>query len=109
MAVWVEYLVSFCLLSGAFFALVGSIGLASLPDFYMRLHGPAKATTLGVGGVIIGSVIFFTATTGSLSLHELLIALFLMITAPISAHIVAKAALHLRVECVERTKGKPWE
>lgn len=109
MAVWVEYLVSFCLLSGAFFALVGSIGLANLPDFYMRLHGPAKATTLGVGGVIIGSVIFFTVTTGTLSLHELLIALFLMITAPISAHIVAKAALHLRVECVERTKEKPWK
>jgi multicomponent K+:H+ antiporter subunit G len=109
MAIWLEYLVSFFLLSGAFFALVGSIGLARLPDFYMRLHGPAKATTLGVGGVIIGSVIFFSTRGEGISLHELLIALFLFITAPISAHIVAKAALHLRLECVERTKGKPWE
>lgn len=109
MATWLEYLVSFFLLSGAFFALVGSFGLARLPDFYMRLHGPAKATTLGVGGVIIGSVIYFSVTTKSISLHELLIALFLLITAPISAHIVAKAALHLRLECVERTKEKPWK
>lgn len=109
MAIWLEYLVSFFLLSGAFFALVGSIGLARLPDFYMRLHGPAKATTLGAGGVITGSVIFFSTTGHGLSLHELLIALFLTITAPISAHIVAKAALHLRLECVERTKEKPWE
>lgn len=109
MATWLEYLVSFCLLSGAFFALVGSIGLARLPDFYMRLHGPAKATTLGVGGVIIGSVIFFSTNGDGISLHELLIALFLFITAPISAHIVAKAALHLRLDCIERTKGKPWK
>lgn len=109
MAVWVEYLVSFCLLSGAFFALVGSLGLARLPDFYMRLHGPAKATTLGVGGVIVGSVIFFSVNHEGISFHELLIALFLLITAPISAHIVAKAALHLRLDCVERTTGKPWD
>jgi multicomponent K+:H+ antiporter subunit G len=108
MAIWLEYLVSFCVLSGAFFALVGSFGLARLPDFYMRLHGPAKATTLGVGGVIVGSVIYFSFTAEGISLHELLISFFLFVTAPISAHIVAKAALHLRLECVERTKGKPW-
>lgn len=109
MPVWLDYLISFCLLAGASFALIGSIGLMRLPDFYMRLHGPAKATTLGVGGVIIGSVIFFSTRGDDLSLHELLIALFLFITAPVSAHIVAKAALHLRLAAVERTRGKPWK
>jgi multicomponent K+:H+ antiporter subunit G len=104
-----EYLISFCLLGGAAFALIGSIGLMRLPDFYLRLHGPAKATTLGVGGIIIGSVIFFTHKNGALSLHELLIALFLFLTAPVSAHIVAKAALHLKLAAVAKTKGKPWE
>lgn len=106
---WTEYLVGFFVLSGATFALVGSIGLAKLPDFYMRLHGPAKATTLGVGGVIMGSALFFSTRGDGLSLHELLIAIFLFITAPVSAHIVAKAALHLKLEAVQRTKGKPWE
>lgn len=103
----IESLVSFCLMTGAFFALVGSIGLARLPDFYMRLHGPTKATTLGVGGIILGSVIFFSTRGEGVSLHELLIALFLFITAPVSAHIVAKAALHLGLESIERTRGKP--
>ena len=109
MSSWLEYLISFFLLAGAVFALIGSIGLARLPDFYMRLHGPAKATTLGVGGVIIGSVIFFWVRGPGLSLHELLVALFLFITAPVSAHIVAKAALHLKLDAVERTRETPWK
>jgi multicomponent K+:H+ antiporter subunit G len=104
----VEILISFFILIGAFFALVGSIGLARLPDFFMRMHGPAKATTLGVGGIIIGSVIFFSTQGNGLSLHELLIAMFLFITAPVSAHIVAKAALHIKLHCIDRTQGKPW-
>lgn len=102
-----EAIVSLLMLAGAFFALVGSIGLIRLPDFFMRLHGPAKATTLGVGSIIMGSAIFFSARGEGLSLHELLIALFLFITAPISAHIVAKAALHLKLPCSEKTLNQP--
>lgn len=103
-----DLIVSIFILIGASFALIGSIGLARLPDFYMRLHGPAKATTLGVGGVLIGSMIFFSTRGESISLHELLITLFLFITAPVSAHIVAKAALHSKIPFIERTRGKPW-
>ncbi|HEY7773877.1 MAG TPA: Na+/H+ antiporter subunit G [Marinagarivorans sp.] len=105
----IEIIVSVAVLIGASFALIGSIGLVRLPDFYLRLHGPAKATTLGVGGVLIGSMIYFSASEQSVSLHELLVAMFLFITAPVSAHIVAKAALHIRLPCIERTKGKPWQ
>lgn len=100
-----EIIISICLLGGAGFALVGSLGLAKLPDFYMRLHGPTKATTLGVGGMIVGSMLYFSAQ-GTLSLHELLVAIFLFITAPVSAHIVGKAALHLNLPCVERTRDR---
>lgn len=107
MSVIVEVVVSLCLLVGASFALVGSIGLVRLPDFYMRLHGPTKASTLGVGGMILGSLIFFSSRGEGLSLHEFLIAVFLFITAPVSAHIVAKAALHLQLPAVERTRNKP--
>ncbi len=105
MSLLIEIVISICLLLGAGFALVGSVGLARLPDFYMRLHGPTKASTLGVGGMIIGSLIFFSTRGEGLSLHEILIALFLFITAPVSAHIVAKAALHLQLPAVERTRG----
>ena len=106
---WIEVLISLFLLIGASFALIGSIGLIRLPDFYMRLHGPAKATTLGVGGVLIGSMVFFRTRGDGISLHELLVTLFLFITAPVSAHIVAKAALHIKLPYLERTRGKPWQ
>jgi multicomponent K+:H+ antiporter subunit G len=107
MALLIEIVISICLLLGAGFALVGSIGLARLPDFYMRLHGPTKASTLGVGSIIIGSLIFFSTRGEGVSLHEFLIAIFLFITAPVSAHIVAKAALHIQLPAVERTRGLP--
>lgn len=92
-----ELIVSFFLLVGASFALIGSIGLARLPDFFTRLHGPTKATTLGIGGVLIASVIYFSVRSAGLSLHEALIALFLFMTAPISAMLLAKAAIHRKV------------
>lgn len=91
-----EYAVSFFLLVGAFFLLVGSFGLVRLPDFFMRLHSPTKASTLGVGGVLIASMLWFWGH-GTLSLHEVLITLFVFVTAPVSANVLAKAALHLRV------------
>lgn len=94
-----EVLVSVFLLVGAAFALIGSWGLAKLPDFYTRLHGPSKASTLGVGGMLIASMIYFAAQ-GRPTLHELLITLFLFISTPVSAHMLAKAALHLKVRSV---------
>jgi len=98
-----EIILSVLILIGAFFTLVGSIGLFKLPDFYMRLHGPTKATTLGVGAILIASAIFFTIRGEGISLHELLVTLFLFITAPVSAHLMAKAALHIKTKRLERT------
>ena len=77
------------------FALVGAVGMLRFPDFFMRLHAPTKATTLGVGGVLLASMLL-SAALGSLGVHELLITLFLFVTAPISANLMAKAAIHLR-------------
>jgi multicomponent K+:H+ antiporter subunit G len=80
---------------GAFFAVVGSFGLAKLSDFAKRLHGPTKATTLGVGSVLAASALYFTWQDAGLSLHEILVALFLFLTAPVSAHLLVKAAKQL--------------
>lgn len=107
-SVLIETFVSVFILIGAAFALAGSIGLARLPDFYLRLHGPAKATTLGVGGVLIGSMIFFSTRGTGISAHELVITLFLFITAPVSAHMLAKAALHINLPSIAKTGGKIW-
>jgi polyferredoxin len=56
----IEALVAFLLLAGSLFALLGAIGLYRLPDFYTRLHAPTKASTLGVGGVVLGSLLYFS-------------------------------------------------
>jgi len=91
-AVAIELLTAVLVLVGAGFALVGSIGLARLPDIFTRLHGPTKATTLGVGAVVVASLLHFNAVQEALSLRELAIPLFLFITAPVSAHLIAKVA-----------------
>jgi multicomponent K+:H+ antiporter subunit G len=92
----VTLLTGFFLIVGAVFLMVGSIGLFRLPDFYMRLHGPTKASTLGIGAILMASIIFFSFSGSSLSVKEFLIILFLFLTAPITANMLAKAALHVR-------------
>ena len=100
MPVTLELLLSGLILIGAGFTLVGSLGLIRLRDFYSRLHAPTKATTLGVGSLLIASAIFFSYQDEGLSLHEILVTLFLFITAPVGAHLMAKAALHLRLKSI---------
>ncbi len=85
-----DILISFFLVIAGIFGLVGSFGMLKLTETLQRLHAPTKATTLGVGGVLIASMLYFLLEKGSFSFHELLITLFLFLTAPISAHFVAK-------------------
>ncbi|VAW47883.1 Na(+) H(+) antiporter subunit G [hydrothermal vent metagenome] len=101
-----EWILSALIIIGAFFTLVGSIGLYKLPDFFMRLHGPTKATTLGVGALLIASALYFSFKTDDISLHEVLITVFLFITAPVSAHLMAKAAIHIKLKQVKRTQNQ---
>ena len=93
---WMQMLAATLLVIGGLFTLIGAIGLLRFPDFYMRLHAPTKATTLGVGGVLLASVVLGWAQ-GELGLPALLITGFLFLTAPVSAHLLAQAALHLRL------------
>ena len=71
-------------------------GLYRLPDFFTRLHGPTKATTLGVGCILIVSMGYHAWWADGLALREVLITLFLFLTAPVSAHLMARAVLRLR-------------
>lgn len=94
-----EVAIALLLVVGGAFTLIGAIGMVRFPDFFMRLHAPTKATTLGVGGVLLASMAWRWAG-GAFGAHELLIALFLFVTAPVSANLMAQAALHLRVRSV---------
>jgi multicomponent K+:H+ antiporter subunit G len=90
MSLIAEIAISFFLVVAGIFGLVGSFGLIKLHDSMQRLHAPTKATTLGVGGVLIASMLYFLLVKETLSFHELLITLFLFLTAPITANFVAK-------------------
>jgi multicomponent K+:H+ antiporter subunit G len=94
MATIAEIAVAFLVVLGGSFALIGSWGLTRLPSLMTRLHGPTKATTLGVGSCLVASMLYFPAVTGTWTAHELLITLFLFITAPLSANMIAKAHIH---------------
>ncbi len=98
-------IVALLLLGGAF-VLIGSWGLVRLPSTMERLHGPTKATTLGLGALLLASVVYFQAKLGIWTAHELLISLFLFITAPVSANMIAKVHLHRgRIGAIEEREG----
>ncbi|MFN8837738.1 MAG: Na+/H+ antiporter subunit G [Burkholderiales bacterium] len=89
----VELIASLLMIAGGGFALVGAIGLVRLRDLYMRLHAPTKASTLGVGGALLASMLVFGWTGQRVVIHELLITAFVFLTAPIAAHLLVKSAL----------------
>lgn len=92
-----DILISAFLVISGVFGFVGSFGLIKLKDPMSRLHAPTKATTLGVGGVLIASILHSIAAEGRLSLHELLITCFLFLTAPVTAHFIAKSNLFVQI------------
>ncbi|MEK9501741.1 Na+/H+ antiporter subunit G [Gaopeijia maritima] len=95
-----EIAVSVLVVIGGVFTLIGSFGLARLPDVYMRLHGPTKATTLGAGATIVASMVALTVGGEGWHAQELLVALFLFLTAPVSAHLISRAALVRKLDSV---------
>jgi multicomponent K+:H+ antiporter subunit G len=93
-----ELLIALSLVVSGIFGFVGSYGLVKLKDSVQRLHAPTKATTLGVGGVLIASMLYFYLDTGHISVHELLIMVFLFLTAPITANFIAKAYMARNIQ-----------
>jgi multicomponent K+:H+ antiporter subunit G len=100
-----ELVISLFLVMSGIFGFVGSYGLVKLRDTMQRLHAPTKATTLGVGGILIASILFVFLSEGRVSFHELLVTLFLFLTAPVSANFMAKAYLarNIRKESLPET------
>jgi len=109
-----EILAIICVLTASLFLVIGAVGLFRLPDLFMRLHAPTKSSTLGLGSFLIAAMIY-SASFGRFGFAEVLITLFAFITAPVSANLMAQAALHLRLrsmsgevpEALERPL--PWQ
>ena len=105
MTLIVEWIAIALLILGALFILVGAIGLVKLPDFYTRLHAPTKASTLGIGAILIASMLLHMVNERGINVQELVISFFMFITAPVSAYMMAKAAIHRDVPTIEKTQN----
>lgn len=91
---WAALLTSFLVLLGAGFTLVGAIGLLRLKTFYERMHAPTLGATWGAAGILLGSILFFSALQSRPVLHEVLIAVFVTVTTPVTLMLLARAALY---------------
>ncbi|MGU3494842.1 monovalent cation/H(+) antiporter subunit G [Xanthobacteraceae bacterium A53D] len=92
--VWAAILVSFLLVAGAAITLIGSAGLWRLKSFYARVHAPTLGATLGTGGVLVASMLCFSVLGSRFVLHEILIAVFITVTTPVTLMLLTRAALH---------------
>ena len=104
--------VALLLALGASIVLIGALGLLRLRTFYQRIHGPAITITLGAGGVLLASMVYFTAAQARPVVHEVIIAAFLLATAPVVSMLIMRAAvyrdLRARKEDSGATAGKVY-
>ncbi len=101
-----DVIVAFLLLSGGFFSLVAALGVARLPDVFIRMHASTKAGTLG-GGLIMAAVAVELWDAG-VTARVLAIIAFLLLTAPIAAHIIGRAAYRIGVPLWEGSVVDEW-
>lgn len=93
---WIEGIVALLLLASGIMVFSAAIGLWRLPDFFLRMHAPALASSLATWLVTFASIAYFSAHQGHLVLRVWLISILLSITAPLTAMLLARAALFRR-------------
>ena len=91
---WAAIPVALLLVLGGLMTLIGAFGLARLHSFYQRMHGPAITVTLGAGCILLASMLSFTVSQSRLVIHELLISVFVLMTAPVVAMLIMRAAVY---------------
>lgn len=96
-----ELITALLLIMGSFFSFVAALGMLRLPDTVIRMHAATKAGTLGAGLILFG-VAFFYADLG-ITLRALATITFLLLTAPVAAHLIGRAAYHSKIKLWEKT------
>ncbi|MBP5979712.1 MAG: cation:proton antiporter [Halomonas sp.] len=100
--IWISLPVTLLLLLGSAIILIGALGLVRLPHFFQRIHGPAITITLGTGSILIASMMYFSALQSRLVIHELLITVFVMLTAPVVAMLLMRTAVYRDLRARDR-------
>ncbi len=89
------------LVVGAAFLLLAAVGIVRMPDLFMRMQAATKASTLGVGFMILAAGVYFDDLT--ISIRVLLVTIFLFLTAPVAAHVIARSAYFVGAPLWEHT------
>jgi multicomponent Na+:H+ antiporter subunit G len=89
------------LVLGSLFCFVAALGMLRLPDTVIRMHAATKAGTLGTGLILIGEAIFYMEL--SITLRALATITFLLLTAPVAAHLIGRAAYYSNTKLWEKT------
>jgi multicomponent Na+:H+ antiporter subunit G len=80
---------------GTLFVLLAAVGILRMPDLFLRISVTTKAATLGVGMILIGMTLYFSDV--SIGTRAIAIILFLLLTAPIGAHLIGRASYFVGV------------
>lgn len=102
---WAAIIVGLLVIMGAGITFIGALGLLRLDNFYERIHPPTLGTTLGTGCILVASILCFSVLHSRPLVHEVLIALFLTLTTPVTLMLLARAALYR--DRVEGSKTVP--
>lgn len=87
---WIDWLEMAAVVAGVFFMFVSSLGVFRLPDFYARIHAPTKAATLGLACLL--AAVAMEVPDGTVATKAVLVLLFIGLTAPVGAHLLARTA-----------------
>lgn len=90
---WLSVIIVLFLLFGSGLTLIGAIGLSRAKSFYNRLHMPTLGTSFGVSGIIIASIIYSTLSGHQLISHSILLAIFIIVTTPVTLMMLSRAAM----------------
>lgn len=92
--IWAALPAAVLLILAGLFTVIGSLGLVRLGSFFQRMHGPSMGSTLGTGCVLTASILVSSALANRPVVHELLITVFVVTTAPMTAMLLMRAAVH---------------
>lgn len=97
----IEIISGLLLIIGSTFMLIASIGIIRFPDFLMRMHASTKAGSLGASALMIGASLMFPTT--EVFTRAITTVIFILMTAPVAAHVIGRAAYHIGVDIWEGT------
>lgn len=98
-----EFIAALLILVGGAMAVISAIGIIRFPDVYTRSHAGTKSSTLGVLLTLLGAFLFFWAKDSFVSIRLLLGIIFVFLTAPVSGHLITRAAYRSKVHMTEDT------